>query len=261
MNKRVKPAGTAAFLLLAGLLLAARGFAADIRVMTAGEFAGAYRALTPEFERSLQHTVQTSYAGPSPDAQDAIPRRLERGEPADVVILAAPALDELIRRGLVLEGSRVDLARSRLGLAVKAGARKPDIAGVEALKAALLQARSIAYPAAAGPSSAAELFSRLGIADQLRDKSRRVEGERVGAVVARGEAEIGLQELGELLPVAGIDVVGPLPPDVQRATVLSAGIAKGSTQPEAAKALIRFLASPAAAGAVTKSGLEPMTPH
>ena len=145
-------------------------------------------------------------------------------------------------------------------MAIRAGAPKPDISSVEALTRALLQAKSIAYSAqASGVYLSTELFQRLGIADQLMGKSQRIERERVGAVVARGEAEIGFQQISELLPVAGIDYVGPLPAEVQRITVFSAGVAADTKSPEAARALIRFFMSPEAARVMTKSGLEPMT--
>jgi molybdate transport system substrate-binding protein len=144
-------------------------------------------------------------------------------------------------------------------MAVRAGARKPDISSVEALKQTLLAAKSAAYSASvSGDYLVRDLFPRLGIADQLRSKSRRIERERVGAVVARGDAEIGFQQISELLPIQGIDFVGPLPPEVQRVTVVSAGIAANAKDPAAARALVRFLASPAASGAVIKSGMEPM---
>jgi molybdate transport system substrate-binding protein len=180
----------------------------------------------------------------------------------DVVILAAGALDELIKQGKVVAGSRVDLVRSSIGMAVRARASKPDISSVDALKRTLLAAKSIAYSASAsGVYLSQEMFQRLGIADQIRGKCKRIASEPVGAVVARGDAEIGFQQISELLPVPGIDYVGPLPPEVQKVTVFSAGVAVGAEQPDAARALIKFLASPAAVGAIKKSGLEPVGPH
>ena len=193
------------------------------------------------------------------NAPDSIPIRLERGEPADVVILASTALEELIKQGKVVPGSRVDLVRSSIGMAVRAGAPKPDISTVEALVRTLLQANSIAYSASAsGIYLSTELFPRLGIADQIMAKSKRIESERVGTVVARGDAEIGFQQISELLPLQGIDYVGPLPPEVQKVTVFSAGVVVGANEPDAARALIQFLASPAVVPAITKSGLEPV---
>ena len=188
------------------------------------------------------------------DAPDSIPSRLQRGEPVDVVILAAPALDELIKQGRVVSGSRVDLVRSSIGMAVRAGAPKPDISTVEALKRTLLEAKSIAYSdSASGVYLSKKMFMRLGIADQIAGKCQRIQSEPVGAVVARGDAEIGFQQISELLPVTGIAFVGPLPPEVQKVTVFSAGVVVGAKQPDAARALIKFLASPAAVPAITKS--------
>ena len=147
----------------------------------------------------------------------------------------------------------------KFGMAVRAGARKPDISTVEALKRTLLQAKSIAYSSSAsGVYLSTELFPRLGIAGEIAGRTQRIESERVGTIVARGDAEIGFQQISELIPVPGIDYVGPLPPEVQRVTVFSAGVAAGAKAPDDARAFIRFLASPAAAPAITKSGMEPM---
>jgi molybdate transport system substrate-binding protein len=192
--------------------------------------------------------------------RDAIPQRLQRGEPIDVVIMVGSALGDLIDQGKVAVDSRVDLARSRIGVAVRAGARKPDISSVAALRRALLEAKSIAYSdSASGVYVSTELFQRLGIADRVASKSRMIPAEPVGAVVARGEAEIGFQQMSELMPVRGIDIVGPLPPEVQKITIFSAGIVAGAKDGRAAKALLDFLSSPAASAAITSSGLEPIT--
>lgn len=227
--------------------------------MTSGAFTAAYLELAKSFERDSKNRLVTA-ATSMGTGSDSIPSRLARGESVDVVIVAADALDELIKKGLVVAGSRVDLARSSIGMAVRAGARKPDITSVDGLKQALLEAKSVAYSASvSGDYIVSALFPRLGIADQLRSKSLRIERERVGAVIARGEAEIGFQQISELLPIDGITIVGPLPPEVQRVTVFSAGIAAGSTHPAAARDLVRFLVSPAASSTVTKSGMEPLT--
>ncbi len=241
------------------LWLAGTAAADEIRVMTSGGFTAALIELTPAFERATGHTVVTTYGASLGGAPDSIPSRLQRGEPADLVILASEALDDLVGQGRVVAGSRVDLARSSIGMAVRAGAPKPDISSVDALKRALLQAKSIAYSSASGVYLSTELFQRLGIAAQIAGKSQRIASERVATVVARGDAEIGFQQISELLPVAGIDYVGPLPPEVQRVTVFSAGVAAGAKTPDAARALITFLASAAGAPAITKSGMEPMS--
>jgi molybdate transport system substrate-binding protein len=225
--------------------------------MTSGAFAAAYLELIPHLERVTKNRIVTATtsmgSGPS-----SIPSRLERGEAADVVIVAAAALEQLIEDGRVVAGSRVDLARSGIGMVVRAGVAKPDISSVEALRRALLGAKSIAFSASvSGVYLSTELFPRLGIAEQVMAKSRRIEGERVGAVVARGEAEIGFQQVSELLPVPGVDYVGPLPPEVQRITVFSAGVTVASGNQDAARALIAFLTSPEAAETIRRSGLEP----
>jgi molybdate transport system substrate-binding protein len=227
--------------------------------MISGGFTAAYLAVVPEFERTTGNKVVTSFGASMGDTPDAIPSRLRRGEPVDVLILADSALDELMKQGRVRAGSRVDLARSSIGMVVRAGAPRPDISSADALKRTLLQAKSIAYSSSAsGVYISTELFQRLGVAAQVMDKCKKIESERVAAVVARGDAEIGFQQISELLPVAGIDYVGPLPPEVQRVTVFSAGVAAGAGVPDAARTLIRFLASPAVAPAVRKSGMDPV---
>ena len=248
-------------LICAGALLTCgRADAQDIRVMTSGAFTAAFNELTPVFEGATGHKILTTYGGSMGSAPDAIPNRLQRGEPADIVIMAASALDDLIKQGKVVSGSRVDLVRSTIGAAVRAGAPKPDISSVDALRRALLQAKSIAYSSSAsGVYLSTELFPRLGIADQIAAKSKKVDSDPVGLVVARGEAELGFQQISELRPVKGIDIVGPLPGDAQRVTIFSAGIVASAKQPAAAKRLIAFLASPAAAPAIARSGLEPIT--
>ena len=231
----------------------------ELHVMTSGAFTAAYLTLAPEFERATGHRLIVDATSMGVGAT-GIPARLARGEVVDVVIVAAQDLEPLIAAGLVRSGSRVDLARSSIGMAVRRGAPKPDISTVSALTETLLKASSIAYSASvSGTYLSTELFARLGVAEQVLPKSRRIEGERVGAVVARGEAEIGFQQLSELLPISGIDVVGPLPAAVQRVTVFSAGIATASSHPASAAAFIAYLGSTAAHAAIRKSALEPVT--
>ena len=227
--------------------------------MTSGAFTEAYLQVVPEFERANRVKVHTVFGASLGGAPDSIPARLERGEPADVVILAAGALDDLVKQGKVVAGSRVDLVRSAIGMSVRKGAHRPDISTVEALKRTLREAKSIAYSASAsGTYLSTELFDRLGMGQELRAKSRRIESERVAAVVARGDAELGFQQISELLPERGADYVGPLPTEVQRVTVFAAGIAAGAKAPEAARALVESLSSKAAVPAITRSGLEPV---
>jgi molybdate transport system substrate-binding protein len=246
-----------AALALVALLIAALACADDIRVITSGGFTAAYTQLVPEFERTTKHHLITSFGASMGTGLTTIPSRLERHEPLDVVILAAPALEALIARGLVAAGSRVDLVRSQIGMAVRAGAPKPDITSVEALTRTLLNARSIGCSSSAsGVYLSTELFPRLGVADAVKSKLRTSEGA-VGELVARGEVEIGFQQISELLPVGGIDYVGPLPAGAQRETIFAAAIVAGSGVAEAAHALIAFLASPAAAPTIRRTGLEP----
>jgi molybdate transport system substrate-binding protein len=227
--------------------------------MTSGAFTAAYLELIPRLETLTKKKFVTA-ATSIGTGEQSIPNRLRRGEVVDVVIVADAVLAGFIKEGLIIAESHTPLARSAIGMAVRAGAPKPDIGTVDALKRTLLQAKSIAYSASvSGDYLTKELVQRLGIADQVLSKSRRVEGgERVGAVIARGEAEIGFQQLSELLPVPGIAHITPLPPEVQKVSVFSAGVAVSTRDSESAHAVIRFLASPAAADAITKSGLEPI---
>jgi molybdate transport system substrate-binding protein len=187
-----------------------------------------------------------------------------RGEVADVVILDGAAADELGRQGLVRSDSKIELARSLIGMMVRAGAAKPDIGSVDALRSTLVASKSIAYSdSASGTHLSTTLFSKLGIADQVADKSRKVRGppsgEPVAAVVARGEAEIGLQQVSELIHVPGITFVGTIPDEVQLVTVFAGAPTSAVRQPEAANTLIRFLASGEAAPAISKAGLMPLS--
>ena len=239
--------------LMAGMLLGGdMAQAGEIKVMMSAAFKEAYVELVPQFERASEHKVTTIQI-PSVDMMT----RLKGGETVDLVIMAAASIDELIEAGKIVRGSRTDLARSGVGVAVRAGAPKPDIGSAEALKAALLAANAIAY--STGPSGVylAGLFQRMGIADALAPKIKQVKGEPVGAVVARGDAEIGFQQVSELLPVPGITFVGPLPPEIQQITVFAAGVHTQARAPEAATALVKFLTSPAAAPVIKKTGMEP----
>ena len=231
----------------------------EIRVMTSGAFTAAYLELVPRLEVLTKKKLITA-ATSIGTGENAIPNRLRRGEAVDVVIVADAVLLGFIKDGLIIVDSYTPVARSAIGMAVRAGAPKPDIGTVAALKRTLLQAKSIAYSASvSGEYLTTELYQRLEIADQVMSKSRLIGGgERVGTVVARGEAEIGFQQMSELLPVPGIAHVTPLPPEVQKVSVFSAGVAMSTRDSDAARAVIKFLASPEAAGAIAKSGLEPI---
>jgi molybdate transport system substrate-binding protein len=248
--------------ILAGTLLFASSLHADeIRVMTSGGFAAAYLDLVAPFERATSHRVITE-ATLTGIGEGSIPSRIRRGDAVDVVILPDASLNELMKEGRILAATRVPLSRSGIGMAVRSGAPKPDISTVDGFKRALLQARSIAYSAqVSGIYLSTELFPRLGIAEVLKGKSQVVERELVGAVVARGEAEVGFQQVSELLAIKGIDFVGPLPPELQRITLFAAGVAAGAKSPEAARALVAFLASPEGQKAMTKYQMEPAVPR
>lgn len=257
-RRNVARIARAAVLGLVCVLLAGTLRATEIKVVTSGAFTAAYLELVPEYERATHDKLATEFGPSMGTTHNAIPVRLQRGEAIDVVIMAAPALADLIKEGKVQAGSRVDLVQSKMGMAVKAGAPRPDISTVEALKRTLLAAKSIAYSdSASGVYLVNELFPRLGIADQIKGKSKKIEADPVGGVVATGEFEIGFQQISELRPVKGIDIVGELPPGAQQITVFAAGVPVTSNHKEAGAALIRWLASPAAYAAIKRSGLEP----
>ena len=246
-----------AFGFATALLLTGSASAAEVRVMISGGLTAAFNVLVPEFEKATGNKVLTAYGPSMGTTVNAIPMRLERGEPADVLIMVGYALADLAKQGKVVAGSSVALVKSPIGIAVKSGAPKPDISSADAVKRALLAAKSVAYSdSASGVYVSTEMFEKLGIVDAMKDKAKKIPATPVGETVARGEAEIGFQQIAELRPVAGIDIVGPLPADLQKMTVFSAGIATGSKEPDAGRALIMFLASPAARDALVKSGLE-----
>lgn len=243
------------------LLSAAGVRAEEIKVVTSATFKAAYLELVPDYERATHDVLVTEYGPSMGTTHNAIPVRLSRDERIDVVIMAAVRLDELISEGKVRADGRIDLARSNIAMAVKAGAPKPDITTLDALSKALLEAKSIACSDSdSGVYLTTELFEKLGIADRIKSKLMKIEGAPVGEAVASGKAEIGFQQISELLPVKGIDIVGPLPAGAQRVTLFAAGIPVTAKNPEAAKRLIRWLASPVAYLAIQKSGLEPAKP-
>ena len=224
-----------------------------LKVISSLAIKAAYVELVPQFEKASGCEVATEWAG-----MVDILKRMKAGETVDLVIGSAAVVDELMQLGRIVPGSRVDLAKSGVGVAVRSGARKPDIGSVEALKRALRAAKSIGY--SSGPSGVylSGLFERLGIAAELKPKiTQTPPGVFVGERVARGEIEIGFQQVPELLPVAGIDYVGPLPGELQRMTMFSAGIHTGAKQADAAKGLVKFITAPAAAAVIRKHGLEP----
>jgi molybdate transport system substrate-binding protein len=235
------------------LLLSSLASAAEIKVLSTQATEEAYRELVPQFEKDTGHKVTTAFTG-TLDAN----KRLAAGETYDLLIMSAPSIDEHINGGKVVPGSRVDLAKSGVGVGVKAGAPKPDISTTDALKKTVLSAKSIGY--STGPSGVyvIGLFQRMGIADEIKGKLRQTPtGVFVGSIIASGEAEIGFQQVSELSHFAGVDYVGPLPADVQQFTTFSSGIMAGAMEAEAAKALVKFVTAPAAAAADKKRGMEP----
>lgn len=248
---------------VATLLTMGAAAAADVHVMISAGFHSVYAELGPAFERASGHHLVTVRGPSMGDSPESIPARLARGEAADVVILDGGATDKLAQRGLVRADSKTELARSLIGMVVRGGAARPDIGSVEALRSTLLAAKSIAYSdSGSGTYLSTVLFSKLGIADAIAAKSRKVRGppsgEPVAAVVARGEAEIGFQQVSELMHVPGITYVGTIPAELQPGFSFAAALTSTAAEPEAARALIRFLASPEAAPVIEKAGMKPI---
>lgn len=233
------------------------GPANDFIVMTSGAFTAAHLALVPQVERVTKKKVVTATTSVG-TGDTSIPNRLKRGEIADLVIVADALLRQLIDEGLVMKESSAHVARSSMGIAVRAGAPKPDLSSADALRRVFLDAKVIAYSASvSGQYLTSELLQKLGIAEAVLSKCRFVGGgERTGAVVARGDADIAFQQMSELLPVPGIAHITPLPPEVQKVSVFSAGIGTTARDVELSRSVIRFLSSPEAAAAITQSGLE-----
>jgi molybdate transport system substrate-binding protein len=238
--------------------------AADVHVMISAGFHSVYSELGPAFERASGHHLITTRGPSMGDSPEAIPARLARGEAADVVILDGGAADELGKRGLVRADSKVELARSLIGMVVRAGATKPDIGTVDAFRSTLLAAKSIAYSdSGSGTYLSTKLFAQLGVADQIAGRSRKVRGppsgEPVANVVARGEAEIGFQQVSELIHVAGVSFVGTIPAELQPGFSFAGALTSTVREPDAASALIRFLTSSEAAPVIAKAGLLPLS--
>jgi molybdate transport system substrate-binding protein len=232
--------------------------AQEIVVVSSGGFAQAYSELSVPYLNSHPELKIKFLKGPSMgETVNAIPKRLARGENIDVVIMVGSALDDLMDQGKLLKGSKVLLARSLIAAAVKSGTPKPDISSKEALKKALLDAKSIAYSdSASGEYLSKELFPSLGIAEQMKDKARKIPATPVGEIVASGQAELGFQQLSELLPVPGLEIVGKLSSDVQRETLFSGAVVASSTHVDAAKNLLAYLSSAQVQPIVIKTGLD-----
>jgi len=244
---------TAFALLVAAMISIDAAQAAEVKVMAANAVKEAYLELVSSFEKSTGHKVTTIWGG-----TEGVTKRISGGEVVDIVIIAAPNIDKLIAEGKLVSGSRADFAKSGVGVAVRTGLPKPDVSSAEAVKRAVLAANSVAY--SSGPSGfyVADLFKRMGITDQIKDKVRQpASGVQVGELVARGEADLGFQQTSELLHVKGIDYLGPLPPEIQNMTIYSAGLHMAAPAPEAARALVKSLTSPQAGPILKKIGMEP----
>jgi molybdate transport system substrate-binding protein len=259
MNNRV----SRRWLVLAGaLILSGPGTAsaADVEVMISAGFYAVYAEMGPQFERATGHRLITTRGPSMGDSPEAIPTRLARGEQADVVILDGGSADELAERGDVRADTKVELARSQIGMVVREGAAVPDISSVDTFRDALLAAQSVGYSdSGSGTYLSTTLFQRLGIADEVLAKGRKVRGppsgEPVAAVVARGEVEIGFQQVSELIHTPGVTFVGAIPASLQPGFTFAGAITTQADDPEAAQALLEFLASPAAAAVITANGL------
>jgi molybdate transport system substrate-binding protein len=227
--------------------------------MISGGFLPAFLQLAPRFERERSIKIITVRGPSMGESPQSISNRLRRGEAADLLIMAEDALDQLLQQGRALGTTRTPLANSLIALAVKAGQGTPDISSIEGLRSALLQAKSVAVSeSASGLHLVNRVFPQLGIADEMRGKTRAVRGEPVGALVARGEAEIGLQQLSELQSVPGLAVAGILPREVQKVTVFAGAVAAQSKAAGDASALLRFLASSEASEVIQGTGLAPL---
>jgi molybdate transport system substrate-binding protein len=252
MHRAILP-GIATLALASVVMLAGIANAAEIKVIGSPGFREAYTELVPAFEKATGHHVVTIWGG-----VNEVANRVAGGETADVVILPVAQIDDLLKQGKLVAGSRTDVAKSGVGIAVRAGAPKPDIRSADGLKKALLAAKTISY--STGPSGVhmAKLIQQWGIADAVKSKIVVSPPDTpVGVVVARGGAEIGFQQVSELLHVKGIDYLGPLPPEVQEVTVFAAALHKSAAAPDAARALMKFLSAPAAAPVIKKTGMDP----
>ena len=233
--------------------------ATDLHVMITGALTGAMRDLQPRYEQASGNKLVISWGPSSGTTKDAIPMRLQNGEKPDVLIMVAPSFENLVQDGKFIAASRVDIARSLVGVGVREGAPFPDVSSVDALRSALLAAKSIGYSeGASGVYVSTQLLAKLGVANQVAPRMKKITGELVGDAIARGEVEIGLQQVSELKAVRGVRFVGPLPEAVQNANVISLAIAQSASEPQAAKSFAEFLSSPDATASLAHRGLDPV---
>jgi molybdate transport system substrate-binding protein len=242
---------------------AAPAKAADVRVMISAGFFHVYSELGPAFEKATGHHLITTRGPSVGDSPEAIPARLSRGEDADVAIMDGSGVDFLVTHNLARADSKIVLAESSFGMVVRAGQPKPDISTVDALRKTLLEAKSVAYSDSGSGTYLSTIgFKKLGVAEQVAAKSHKVRGppsgESVAAFVAHGGAEIGFQQVAELINVPGADFVGTVPAGIQPPAFFVGLLTANTKQPEAAVALLRFLSSEQAAPVITKAGLKPL---
>jgi polar amino acid transport system substrate-binding protein len=259
MTRHVRLAG---FLGLGLALLSAPiANAADIRVMTSGALAAPFQDLVPVFEKATGHKLITILGSSQGGAADSIPERLKRGETAHMVLLGRESLDALVKQGVVTAGTERDIVSSRMAMSVRLGIPKPDISTVDAFRKAMLEAKSIGYSASvSGTYLSTVAFQKLGIADEVLPKAKRILSERVGAVLTRGEVDVGFQQISELLPFAKTtQFVGPLPEGVQKVTLFSAGITASTPDLALSRQMIDFMASREAHAMIRKYALDPVS--
>jgi molybdate transport system substrate-binding protein len=251
-----KPLLAAAILLAAIAFAGSRATAAEIKVLTAGAFKQIVVALAPEFEKQTGHklTIENDTVG-------ALVKKIDGGEAFDVTFLSPGAIDGLIKDGKVVSGSRVNIARVGVGVMVKYGAPKPDISTVEAFRQAVLAAKSVAYidPASGGSSGiyVAKLLDQLGIAGEVKPKAKLKQGGYVADLIVSGEAELGIHQISEIVPVKGVSLVGPLPKEIQNYTTYAAGVSSAAKDKDAAAALVKFLSGPRTGEILKSKGMEP----
>lgn len=243
----------AAILIGAAMMAGPASHAAEITVLGSPGTRAPYSLLIPQFEKATGHTVKTTWGG-----VQEVHKRVAGGEVADVIMVPAEQIDDLIRQGKLIPDSRVDVATSGIGVAIRTGAPKIDAASSDGIRKALIAAKTIAY--STGPSGLhiARVIEQWGLTAQLKSKIvPPIPNVPIGEIVARGDAEIGFQQVSELLPVKGIDYLGALPKDINEITVFSAAVHKAAKQVDAGRALLKFLTAPDAAKAIRSTGMEP----
>jgi molybdate transport system substrate-binding protein len=242
-------------LVLSAAVATAAG-AAEIKVLSSNATKTLLEEIGPMFERASGHKVALGFG-----TSQQVAKRIDAGEDADLVVITPEAIEQLTKQGKVVPGTQVEIARSLVGVAVRAGAPRPDIATPDALRKALRAAKSVTFSdpntGATSGVHTARMFERLGIAEEMKAKYVLGDGSSTGPIVARGEAELAIQQISALKPYSGVDIVGPLPDELQLVTVLSAGIGSTGKQPDTVKAFIAYLASPEAIAVIKAKGLEP----